>query len=275
MKKMQPKTCKTVRLVWGIVFSVYTAVVAALCLWQLLDIYLGGTAAGNTSPFTYEGMTERISSVIAIPFWIWIAGIVVGFVLWEVFPVKQKLVPYMDPRYVLNRLKKKMPAEVDDSLKDSFNYVKREEKILKILWIVALVCVAGGLLAYIIAYVSIPSHFPNKDKTGEMLNMAAHILPFAAAAYAVFCALVIYERNSAKRQLPHVKTLTKGVKAAAVLPQNILLAILNHKYFILGVRVAIACVGVAFVLLGVFYNDSIAEVFNKAIRICTECIGLG
>ena len=262
------------RLIYGWVFTAFTVVVGALFIWQVLDIYIGGKAAGIDTPFNYEDVMGRLKSVIAVPFWIWIGLIVAGLILWEVFPVKEKLAPVTDARYVMYRLNKRIPAEVGEDLKSSAEYVKQQQKKLKIFhWY--LLGVVALYVIYIIVYMSIPSNFPNVDKTTDMLKMAAFVFPVAAVVYAVGCAYVVVLNKSAKNMLPHVKKLTAGVKAPKDVQPNKFTQIVTHKYFILGVRIALACLGVAFVLLGIFYNGSIKEVFNKAIRICTECIGLG
>lgn len=273
MNKLTPKTCKTVRLIYGWVFTAFTVVVGALFIWQVLDIYISGKAAGLSSSFSYEIVTERLKTILAVPFWIWIATIVIGLIVWEVFPVQEKLPPITDARYVLYRLSKRIPAEVSEDLKSSAAYVKQQKKTLNILhW--CLLGLVALYLIYVVVYMCIPSNFPNTDKTGEMLQMAAFILPVAAVIYAAGCAYVIVLNKSAKKMLPHVKKLTAGVKAPQPVQPNKFMQIVTHKYFILGVRVAIACFGVAFVIVGCF-SGSIQEVFNKAIRICTECIGLG
>ena len=271
MDKFTQKTCKTVRLSFGIAMGVYTVVLGALFLWQILDVYLGGKAAGLQSPYSYELVGER-AGVLAAPFWIWVALIIVGFVLWEIFPVKEKRKVISDPVYILNRLKKRVPAEVSGDLKEAFDFVKKEEKIL---WAVRAVCLSAGaaFLIYSVVYLATPANFPNADKTGEMLNLALHILTFAAAVFALSCGAAYYEAFSAKKQLPYVKKLTAGIKVNTY-KESKLSAFLNNKYFILGVRIAVLCVGVAFIIAGAL-NGSVSEVFNKAIRICTECIGLG
>lgn len=265
------------RLVYGWVFTALTIVVGALFIWQVLDIYFGGKAAGLTSVYSYDDVVSRIKTYIAVPFWIWIAFIVAGLILWEVFPVKEKLVPITDERYVMYRLAKRIPAEVSDNLKDSAEYVKKQQKTLKILH-----CCLLGLVAlyviYIIVYVCIPANFSGisnvANATHEVINMMAFILPVVAVVYAAGCAYVIYLRKAAKSMLPHIKKLTAGVKAPQPVQPNKFTQIVTHKYFTLGVRIAIACFGVAFVIVGCF-SGSIKEVFDKAIRICTECIGLG
>lgn len=272
MEKFTVKTCKTVRLTFGITLSVYTVILGALFIWQILDIYLGGVAAGLTSPFDYMDVKSRTRGILAAPFWIWIALIFVGLILFEIFPVKRKRQTMDDPVYILNRLKKRLPKQVSEDLKDSFDFVKREERTLLILKIICLLAGVAGCI-YSVIYLATPSNFPNVDKTADMLNLALHVLTFAAAVFIIACGVAYFEAFSAKRQLPYVKKLIAGTKPPAVTESKIS-AFFDNKYFILGVRVAVLCVGVAFIIAGAL-NGSVSEVFNKAIRICTECIGLG
>ena len=261
------------RLVYGWVFSAYTLIVAALFIWQVLDIYLGGKAQGLESSFSYELVSERMRTVIAVPFWLWIATLVTGFVLWQLFPVPEKLKPITDARYVAYRLQKRLPAAVGENLNGSYEYVRKQQKLLKILhW--CLLGVVAVYLIYVIAFMSVPSNFPNENKTAEMLNTAKWLLPFAVIVFAAGCAYVIVLDGSAKKQLPHLKALTKGINKPNPVQPNKFYSIIHHKYLLLGVRIAVGCIGVAFVIAGCV-NGSVREVFYKAIAICTECIGLG
>lgn len=272
MTNIDIKTSKLVRLVFGIVMSVYTVVLAALVLCRVLDIYFTGHAAGDTSPYSYEVFMGRLTGELAAPFWIWVVLIIAGFVLWEVFYIPEKRKGLTDARYVLQRLQKRIPAEVGSDLEDSFMYVKKEQKRLNILRL-CLYILAALFVVYVIVYMSIPANFPNKDKTADMLRLSKFILPVAAVVYAAGLAYVIYYGYSAKRQLPYVKKLTKGITQ----PQKKagkFVTFIQSKNFILALRIAVACFGVAFVVAGCF-NGSIMEVLNKAINICTECIGLG
>ena len=264
------------RQIYGWVFTAFTFVVGALFIWQVLDIYIGGKAEGLSSPFTYAVVSERISKILAVPFWLWIGAIVAGFILWEVFPVKERLAPITDSRYVLKRLEKRIPVEVGEELKPSLEFVNKEKKTLKIIHGCLLGLVAVYVI-YVIIYMCIPANFPNVNKTVEMLNLLKNVFSVGVVVYAAGCAYVIVYGYSAKRQLPHVKKLTENVKEPRPVQPNLFNKIVTHKYFLLGVRIAVACFGVAFVIAGCAVNDfaSVKEVFNKAIRICTECIGLG
>lgn len=272
MKKFSEKTCKTVRISYGAVFSAYAVTVGALFIWQVLKIYISGKNAGLTSPFTREKAAEALS-VLAVPFWLFVALTVAGVVVWKIFSNVREKPLKPDPRYTLYRLKKRMPASAEGELSASFLYVKKQQFIVNCLWIVCAV-ICAGLAIYGIVYLAIPSHFTSAANVSrEMLNMTKNLLPCATAAFAVCIAAAVYEGISARAQLPHVIKLTKGAKAAAA-SQNAFQTILKNKYFLLGVRIAIGCIGVVFVIVGIT-NGSIKLLLDKAINICTECIGLG
>ena len=280
---MQEKTCKTVRLCYGIALSLMTAVTGALFIWQTLDIYL----SGGSRPFTREIVLERLNR-IAPAFWIWGVMVAVGFIIWEVFAVSYKRAPLKDDCYALRRLKKRVPQKVGESGLASLKAVKRGELINLIVKLcAAALCLAG--VAYGIAYLATASNFPKTDVNGEMLNMAAHLAPCVFAALLILCGVTLYLSLSAKKQLPHVKQIIASAKAdekngveAVYVTGNTAVADLygrwkalsNHKYFILGVRIAIAVFAVTFIILGIV-NGNMRAILIKAINICTECIGLG
>ena len=280
---MQEKTCKTVRLCYGIALSLMTAVTGALFIWQTLDIYL----SGGSRPFTREVVLERLNR-IAPAFWIWVVMVAVGFIIWEVFAVSYKRTPLKDDCYALRRLKKRVPEKVGESGLTSLKAVKRGELINLIVKLcAAALCLAG--VAYGIAYLATASNFPKTDVNGEMLNMAAHLAPCVFAALLILCGVTLYLSISAKKQLPHVKQLIasaksdekNGVEAVYVTGNTAVAdlygrwkALSNHKYFILGVRIAIAVFAVTFIILGIV-NGNMRAILIKAINICTECIGLG
>lgn len=272
---MSEKTCKTVRLSYGIVLSVMTVITGALFIWQVLDIYLSGVAAGAVIKFTRDDVLARVAH-ISPAFWLWIVMIVGGFVIWEVFPVKAKRTGWNDPRYALMCLKKRIPSTAGEQLKESLDFVNRENKILGICW---LCCAALGLagIIYSIVYLANPAHFPKVDVTHEVLNMVKNVFPWAAAVFAVACGISVYEGISAKKQLPHARKLAAGnkpvVKEHGAL-YNKVYCVINHKYFLLGVRVAVGCLAVSFIIAGAL-NGNMAGILEKAVNICMECIGLG
>ncbi|MDE6442344.1 MAG: thioredoxin [Clostridia bacterium] len=49
---------------------------------------------------------------------------------------------------------------------------------------------------------------------------------------------------------------------------------MHHKYFLLGVRIAVGVIAVSFIIAGIC-NGNMSRILEKAINICMECIGLG
>lgn len=271
---MKEKTCKSVRLSYGIIFGVFTAVVGALFIWQVLSLYFSGTAEGYSGDvFTRERVVNALSK-IDLFFWLWIAGIVVGFVLWEVFPVKEKA-RKISPDLQLARLNKRMPLSAPDGMEAEFSQIAQLKKV-----IFALKCAAWALFGiacvYGLVYLCIPSNFPNENVTHEILNMVKHIFPCVFAGLLVICGAAVYEKYTVKSILPTVQKVTKGQKPQVREKTKLqaALAVFDNKWVILGIRIALAVIAVAFIIWGAL-NGNARAVFIKAINICTECIGLG
>lgn len=268
---MEEKTSRAVRLTYGIMFSVHTFILGALFLWQVLTLYFTGKA-GVGDIFTRERVNSAFDK-IELFLWLWIAELVVGFVLWEVFPVKQKprkICP--DLQYA--RLNKRMPKVAPENLSGEFAQVAQFKKV-----VFALKCGAWALFGvacvYGLVYLCIPANFPDKNVTAEVLNMVKHVFPCVFAGLILVCGAGVYEKYAVKNILPTVQKLTKGQKPqknGGVMAKAE--GILENKWVLLGVRIAVAVIAVAFIIWGAL-NGNARAVFIKAINICTECIGLG
>ena len=84
---MSEKTCKIVRTSYGRALSVMTVTLGALLIFQALSLYL----SGNTPAFSEESVSSALKK-ISPAFWIWVVMVVGGFVVWEVFPLKEKII---------------------------------------------------------------------------------------------------------------------------------------------------------------------------------------
>ena len=341
---------KNVRLYFGILLSIMTAVCGAFFIAAVWNVYLSGDG------FTRERLVDSINTFALVPFIIWVVMCFAGWVLWEVFPPESKRYKN-DVRYNLYRQKKRMPETVSEELKASFEAVKREEKTVKILWLVAaIICLAAAV--YTVVYLCLPSSFPSvQNKSIPVFTMVKRVLPVILSAFAVCCGVAVYEGKSAKKQLKEVQKLTAGEKVKVkptlwqkwqskaaekadnnepmlwqrwrgriiakaekldhkhqsadnadnkyerkyvakkkhfeklikFIDKSALKRLKSDKKFYSGlvkfmdftgkhyvaiIRIAVACVCVSFVIAGIF-NGGMNQVLQKAIKICTECIGLG
>ena len=283
---------KYLHLIYGILLGIMTVITGALLAGFVWEIYVSGNAADHEGMYAFTRARVGKQLLRALPaICIWIVMVIGGFVLWEVFPEpKRKSKP--DTRYTLYRLKKRMPRTVEGDLQNSLNFVRREEMILKILWAVAAVLCLGAAV-YTIVYLAMPSNFPKVENLSKpVLEMVKHVMPCVAAAFAVCLGVAVYEGVSAKKQLKEVTALTKGAWKPLPKQNKLILKLeakaegskffafllkavnFNIKHRILIARIVVGCVGVSFIIAGIF-NGSMREVFTKAIAICTECIGLG
>lgn len=266
---------RLLRLIYGIVFSLLSLVVAALFIYEVCDIYFG---SGGGKPFTRALVYARLGD-IAVPFWIWVAMIIIGVVIWEVFPPRGKKKYGQDVRYSLYRLRKKLPVKAEGELHESAAKVAAYERILKIVWGVA----TAGCLIFAVAglvYLLDFSHFRGAEPTEDIKTAVIKICPYVICAFALCIGAVIYEGWGAKKELPHIKKLValgkKDDKSLSKIQRAYYSAVaaLESDKYIWSVRGVLLLAGVVFIILGVF-NGGAGDVLLKAVNICTECIGLG
>lgn len=275
---MKEKTCKTVRLSYGIFLSLFTVAVGALFIWQVLEVYLSGTAPSYTGahPFTRERVVAALSK-IDLFFWLWIGCIIAGFVLWEVFPVKEKP-SKICPDLQLARLNKRLPSSAPEGMQAEYGYLS-EVKMLVFAFKCAAWALFGIACVWGIVYLCIPSNFPNKNVTQEILNLVKNVFPCVFAGLLSICAAGIYEKYSVRKILPVAQKLAKGGKPVKRDFKDLkwyekVEAVLEDKRVVSGLRIALAVIGVALIIWGAL-NGNARAVFIKAINICTECVGLG
>lgn len=270
------KASKSVRLYYGIFLGVFTVVVGALFVWQVLSV-LNSSADPilDRKPFTREIVVEALSK-IDLFFWLWIGAVVVGFVLWEVFPLTEKA-RKIHPDLQYARLIDRLPATAPEGLEGEYAKVKDAQRLAFAVKIAGYALAAIAVLTTVI-YLCIPSNFNNKHVTLEILDMAKVVVPvFVAAAllYAVGATLVKY---SVKNTLPSLQKVTKGIKqnqgAGALTLCDKIENFFDNKTVVLVIRIVLAVLAVALIIWGSL-NGNMQAVFIKAINICTECIGLG
>ncbi len=254
----------------------FTVLLGALFLINVLDVYFTGKAKGvGAIIYSREVASQRLAFIL--PFFIaYVVLLIVSYVLTKKTDAKKDLYVYNEPCYIFNRYKKRLPSSisVDDANYPLYlNYqkvvgqVKTYNTILTIVW--------GVVIAYFLTYMFLPTSFTNKDNaTQEILRMVAFTFPPIFLAFATQIFLGYKIQNLCKQNMSVVRTLTKGLKPIKKT------SVFDNKKLILALRVTLIAIAVVFVILGIVLKDSdgkngVFYVLQKAINICTECIGLG
>lgn len=265
---MTIENIRRLHLWYGIALAVLTAVVGILFISQAADIYYGGEG------YSRELVIERCTA-IAAPFWIWVAAIIAGGVLWMIYPPEQKKLKRIpDAREDADRLYGMCAKSCDkEGFDQAYAAVRRERRVRGIVWIVcmALCLVCAGAGAYFAFNLKAFPEEPNE----AILDMVKNVLPCAAAAFLLCCGATIFDAISAKKILPEVKKmLALAGRDRQTKPAGAFAAIIASPYTLLAARIAVLAAAIALIVLGVL-NGGMADVLGKAINICTECIGLG
>ena len=120
-------------------------------------------------------------------------------------------------------------------------------------------------------YMTNGAHFLNGDLEEMIKSLAAHVLPWTALALACLAVSAVLQGRSMQREADAASARFREEKAAGVkAPVKTPAQPKNQT----AVRLVILAVAVIFIIIGI-QNGRMTAVVNKAIRICTECVGLG
>ena len=263
---MSPKTKERIHLIYGIVLSVLIVAVGVCFALSCLSIYKSGS-----SPFSRESIATHFDR-IAIPVYICITGVIGGIVLSLALPLEGcKIKPRRDGAVALDKLSAKLDlATCELSIQDG---VRKERTFRRVAVIVAGVISAASLIPALVWCVN-PAHFSIANLSDDIKTAAAILLPCAVAALGVWTVAVLLNSSSVARETALVKSALAVSKKAAENSPPVKKKLTADPRFVWAVRGVILAVGIVFVVLGVL-NGGMADVLGKAIRICTECIGLG
>ena len=259
------QTPKKLWLIYGIVMSVLTVAAGVCFIVACVTIY----KSGGEDPFTRASIAEQFER-IAIPVILFIAGLLTGIVLSFIFPDEKKWKPFPVQKMMLANLRKKAPA-LDTS------------KYRKFRTVTAIVTAA---LCAVFALIPLPYLLDAENYSTESINesiIAATLtaLPFVAVGFAVCLVASWLMKKSRKDEIDFIKSeLAAKRESGASSDATAANATLADKKSIpsgrvlLALRIALPVVAIVFIVLGVL-NGGMNDVLEKAIRICTECIGLG
>lgn len=263
---MSEKSKKIIYLVYGIVQSLLLAVCGGCLIAACLAIYDGGNGI-----FSREAVTAQFAR-IALPVVYCLSGIVVGAALTLILPLEpQKPKGGMTPADAIRRLS----ARVDEaSCPAELTAARQKERRLRLLLrlVATVICVAVAVPCLV--YLFNPSNFDDigNGLTEDIVAAMKLVLPAAAVGLSAWIVVIFACHYSLKRELAAVKEAVKAATAKDKAVAKTAKAPKGHTLWI--VRGVVLLVALVFIVLGII-NGGMEDVLQKAIRICTECIGLG
>ena len=148
--------------------------------------------------------------------------------------------------------------------------MKKEQAIQKKLLYGGWGCFALCMVP-ILLYMSDAAHFPNGDLEQVIGALALHVFPWIILGLAALMVSTILQGKSIRREYDSILARIREEKTAGIQaePKSVLPA-----RNVSAVRIVLLVLAVVFIIVGI-RNGSMMAVVNKAIRICTECVGLG
>ena len=123
----------------------------------------------------------------------------------------------------------------------------------------------------VLVYICFFARFTIENLNSDVIVALGVALPLSAIAIGVHVIRLYLVELSAARELETMKSYIKengGIKVLTKVEKKA-----NFDYAVI-VRFLILAVAIIFVAVGVF-NGGMSDVLQKAVKICTECIGLG
>ena len=274
--KLSDKVKERIRIAYKVLISLSLVVTGLLFAWQCYSIYKSGS-----SPFTRESIAAAYSRISASVY-VAVSLILIGVGLNIAMPEeKEKLRGIRTPATLV----KSLAARIDFSVLsgEMTEKIYRERKLRSILSNVRIgLIVLTAILPLI--YLLNPANFPavSGEYNAEILHGMLVYLAFIAPLAIYEVVYTVVSDASSKREYELLKEALKLNGKIDETMQEPVSAIgkvkayfgENNEALTFVVRVAAVEFAIGFIIIGII-NGGMADVLAKAIKICTECIGLG
>ena len=273
---MKTKSLDKALTVITVLLCAFIAISGICLIASALHIYFSG---GDT-PYSPE--TVRSHLLLCLP------ALVITFLLaaaafvlkcFALDKTKSEAVKY--PKMILKTLYKNYGKEgkklsLTEEEKAALTEGRKRIKIYRIASLA--VCVIAAAVSLILALNS--SSYTIEDVNGSVISILIVALPLAVVALSGLYVSQLFIDKLYEKELglllTAIKENSKRGEGEDFLGSPSVLSALKgkEKQILITVRVAVTALAVYFIILGIF-NGGAGDVLGKAVRICTECIGLG
>lgn len=274
--KLSDKAKSIIRTAYNVLISLMLVALGILFAYQSYLIYKSGP-----SPFTRASIGEAFSRISAVVY-VTLSLIILGAAIHIAIPKdKEKLKGSRSASVLVSTLAGRV--DVDKLPMELSEKISRERKLRSVLYYVRIgLIILESTLPLI--YLLNPANFPAKsgEYNAEILHGMLLYLVFLAPLAIYEVVYVLIRDASLHREHAALKEAVKlvGITDAPIEEPVSKIArirdflVENKKPITLGVRIAFVGCAIGFIIAGVL-NGGMEDVLNKAINICTECIGLG
>ncbi len=252
-----------IRKICGFSLLALSALLGLGYLIQAVMLYTGGG-------YTQESVAKALTQML-LPSLLWAACLIAAVVVYNLFPVaKEKTKGVVNPVAQLAKISAKLPVEA----------WKPEQEALKkkclLLWSIA-GAVVLILFIFPLCYLLNPANFNRASTNVEMVDAAAHTLPFVAVAFAVVMIAWLYGQKLLKDGIAKAKALTLQAAKDGKLNKSAEVAVkdswLDNPKTLWIVRGVIIVASIFLIVFGIA-NGGFENVMAKAVALCMECVGL-
>ena len=247
----------------AIATSVFTVLLGILFIICCAHIYF----TGGNMPYSRERVGDYLI-VLALPSFVTIALALSGIIYSHVNAIKYDSKSPRTQSEILEGFASRFDFDSFDE--NTKALVLEERKTRKIIaWLTY--SISALLFAFVLLYITIIADFTVDNLNSDILSAFAVTLPISAIALAIHIPRAYMMETSAKRELDLLKASIKNHGVPAPAQKNTGASSVSYALI---AKCAIVAVSIVLIILGIT-NGGMADVLEKAVKICTECIGLG
>lgn len=256
---MSQEKIKKIHLIYGCIASVLIVALGIALILSCLDIYNSGAR-----PYSPESIGLRFQR-IAILAYACIAVVVGGIILTLALPAEGiKPKAERDALMAMNKLKAKTGAPDAQSAQ-----AIKKEHTLRITLRIGTAVIFAALMFYPAIYFMDASHFTITALNDDIRNaVCIALIPALIGLMLCFLCSLLESKSISRETEVYKKVIASGNVTAAPVTES------KKNHMLTIVRGVLLVVAVCMIVAGIF-NGGMKDVLDKAIAICTECIGLG
>ena len=252
---------------YGRIFAIATSVLAVLLAITLIVCCAHLYFTGGDQPYSRERVGQYlywaiVPSVLAIISVI--SGVVYNVITGE---IDAENAPRTNGEILEGYEKRYNVAALDAETVAAIKRDKKSVKNLNIYFHLA----SALLFAATLIYLGFVADFTVENLNADVIAALAVALPLSAIGILIQVPRIYLVENFSGHQITLIRDSIKAHGAPAVKTKEN--AAKNTDYTSIA-RYAILGVSLILIVLGIF-NGGVADVLGKAVKICTECIGLG